>query len=110
MLKLAETKKTLWQEISESGDLLYCFNCNTCISGCPASEADPPLLIRDLVRKVVFGLEDELLDDDFDLSPVDPAGGIDLVDREFGAPGQAGAVGSETAGEVGDDPNLDGFI
>jgi heterodisulfide reductase subunit C len=64
MPNLAEANKTLWQQISKSEDLLCCFNCGTCISGCPASEADPPLLIRNLVRMVVLGLEDELLDED----------------------------------------------
>jgi heterodisulfide reductase subunit C2 len=64
MIKIKETKKDLWQEIDECGDLRFCFNCSTCISGCPASNADPPLLIRNLARMVVLGLEDELLDED----------------------------------------------
>ncbi len=64
MLKLAEANKTLWEDVWKGGDLLYCFNCSTCISGCPASEADPPLLIRNLVRMVILGLEDELLEED----------------------------------------------
>ena len=56
--------KDLWQAIYNSGDLHYCFNCSTCISICPASYADPPLLVRNLARMVVYGLEDELLDED----------------------------------------------
>ena len=64
MLKLAEAKNSLWRDVWKSGELLYCFNCSSCISGCPASEADPPLLIRNLVRMVVLGLEDELLEED----------------------------------------------
>jgi len=64
MLKLAGANKGLWRDVWKSGDLLYCFNCSTCISGCPASEADPPLLIRNLVRMVVLGLEDDLLEED----------------------------------------------
>ena len=64
MIKLAEANKTLWKEVWNSEDLLCCLNCSTCISGCPASEAEPPLLVRNLVRMVVFGLEDELLEED----------------------------------------------
>lgn len=64
MLNLNEANREMWREITEHKDIWYCFNCGTCISGCPASEADPPLLIRSLVRKVLLGLEDELLDDD----------------------------------------------
>ena len=64
MFDLAESKKGLWKEIWAAGDLLACFNCSSCITGCPASESDPPLLIRNLVRKVVFGLEEDLIDDD----------------------------------------------
>ncbi len=63
-MDLTELKKDLWKEVFDKEDLLYCFNCSTCISGCPASEADPPLLIRNLARMVILGLEDELLDDD----------------------------------------------
>jgi len=63
-MDLSEVKKDLWKEVFNQEDLLYCFNCSTCISGCPASEADPPLLIRNLARMVILGLEDELLDDD----------------------------------------------
>jgi len=64
MINLAEAKKTLWQEVCKNRDLLYCFNCSSCISGCPASEAEPPLLIRNLARMVLLGLEDELLEED----------------------------------------------
>ena len=64
MIDLAEANTSLWQEVDEAGDLRYCFSCGTCISACPASNASPPLLIRRLVRMVVLGLEDELLDED----------------------------------------------
>jgi heterodisulfide reductase subunit C len=64
MFNLAEAKKTLWQEVSEDENILYCTNCSTCISGCPASEADPPLLIRNLARMVVLGMEEQLLEED----------------------------------------------
>jgi len=33
------------------------------VSGCPAAEGEPPLLIRTLIRKVLLGLEDMLLED-----------------------------------------------
>ena len=61
---LAQANNDLWSEVDPSGELRYCFNCSTCISGCPASEADPPLLIRNLARMVILGLEDELLEED----------------------------------------------
>ena len=64
MIDLDTTNKSLWQDVSPEGDLLYCYSCSTCIVGCPASHADPPLLIRNLVRSVVLGLENELLDND----------------------------------------------
>ena len=54
----------LWKAIYNTGDLHHCFNCSTCISGCPASFGDPPLLVRNLARKVILGLEEELLNDD----------------------------------------------
>ncbi|MDI6852704.1 MAG: 4Fe-4S dicluster domain-containing protein [Deltaproteobacteria bacterium] len=56
--------KDLWQDVYSAGNLHYCFNCSTCISGCPASHGDPPLLVRNLARKLILGLEEELLDDD----------------------------------------------
>jgi heterodisulfide reductase subunit C/glycine cleavage system H lipoate-binding protein len=56
--------KDLWQDVYNSANLHYCFNCSTCISGCPASNGDPPLLVRNLARKVIMGLEEELLEDD----------------------------------------------
>ena len=64
MIDLNSTSKDLWQEVNPDGELLHCYSCSTCIVGCPASNADPPLLIRNIVRSVVLGLEDELLDDD----------------------------------------------
>jgi heterodisulfide reductase subunit C len=54
----------LWHEIFESDDVRRCMQCGSCISVCPASNADPPLLIRRLARMVLYGLEDELLDED----------------------------------------------
>lgn len=60
MFNLSDAKRGLWKEVFESGELLHCFNCGTCISGCPASEAGEPLLIRDLARKVILGLKEEL--------------------------------------------------
>lgn len=64
MVAMDEANKDLWKQISETNDIRYCFNCGTCITGCPASQANPPLLIRNLVRKVLLGLEDDLLDED----------------------------------------------
>lgn len=64
MIDLGQADREMWREVTQHEDIWYCFNCGTCISGCPASEANPPLLIRSLVRKVLLGLEDELLDDD----------------------------------------------
>jgi len=70
MIDLAESNTGLWKEISEAGDIRYCFSCGSCISECPAANANPPLLIRNLVRKVVLGMEDDLLDDDTPLTCV----------------------------------------
>jgi heterodisulfide reductase subunit C2 len=56
--------KDLWQDISLQGNLHCCFNCSTCVAGCPASHGDPPLLVRNLARKVILGLEEDLLMDD----------------------------------------------
>ena len=56
--------KDLWKAIYDTGDLQHCFNCSTCISGCPASYGDPPLLVRNLARKVMYGLEEALFEDD----------------------------------------------
>lgn len=59
-----EAIKDLWKDIDKVGDLLHCFNCSTCLSGCPASYGDPPLLVRNLARKVLYGLEEELFEED----------------------------------------------
>jgi heterodisulfide reductase subunit C len=64
MIDLTTANNELWKEVSETNDIRYCYNCGTCISGCPASEAEPPLLIRTLARKVLLGLEDDLLEED----------------------------------------------
>ncbi len=64
MIDLANTTSELWRDVIDDESIRCCFTCGTCVAGCPASNADPPLLIRTLVRKVLFGLEDELLDDD----------------------------------------------
>ena len=69
MIDLSEANPNLWKEVmggedGPAGDIRKCYNCSTCISGCPAAEGKPPLLIRSLVRKVLLGLEEELLDDE----------------------------------------------
>lgn len=64
MIDMAEANPELWRDIFGSEDIRHCFTCGRCVAGCPASEAKPPLLIRSLVRKVLLGLEDSLLDDD----------------------------------------------
>lgn len=56
--------KDLWKAIYNTGDLHHCFNCSTCLSGCPASYGDPPLLVRNLARMVILGLEEDLLNAD----------------------------------------------
>lgn len=63
-MDLQESIRDLWKDIYNTGDLHYCFNCSTCLSGCPASHGDPPLLVRNLARKVILGLEEQLLEDD----------------------------------------------
>jgi heterodisulfide reductase subunit C len=64
MIDLSTANNQLWKEVSETNDIRHCFNCGTCIAGCPASEAEPPLLIRSLARMVLLGLEDDLLEED----------------------------------------------
>jgi heterodisulfide reductase subunit C2 len=63
-MDINKANNNLRKEIYNSDDLLYCFNCGTCISGCPASNGNPPLLVRNLARMVVYGLEDELYEED----------------------------------------------
>lgn len=63
-LETAEVVPEMWKDIFESDDVRYCYNCGSCISVCPAANADPPLHIRRLARLVLHGLEDELLDED----------------------------------------------
>ena len=63
-LEEAEIVPGMWRDIYESDDVRYCYNCGSCASVCPAATADPPLLMRRLARLVLFGLQDELLDDD----------------------------------------------
>ncbi|HKK89890.1 MAG TPA: 4Fe-4S dicluster domain-containing protein [Desulfobacteraceae bacterium] len=63
-MDLSDADKNLWKEIYNSENLLCCFNCSTCISGCPASRGNPPLLVRNLARMIVYGLEEELFDED----------------------------------------------
>jgi heterodisulfide reductase subunit C len=64
MVLAEESTKNLWLDIYNTGNLHYCFNCSTCVSGCPASHGDPPLLVRNLARMVILGLEEELLAND----------------------------------------------
>jgi len=59
----AETKD-LWRDFVGAEDLWFCYACGACISTCPASHSESPLLIRRLIRMVALGLEDELLDED----------------------------------------------
>lgn len=59
-----ESIKDLWQQIYDTGDLQHCFNCSTCLTGCPASQGEPPLLVRNLARKVMLGLEEALFEED----------------------------------------------
>lgn len=63
-MDFSQSDKDLWKQIYHTKDLLHCFNCSTCLSGCPASHGDPPLLVRNLARMVVYGLEEDLLNDD----------------------------------------------
>lgn len=63
-LEQTDVVSDLWKEIFDSDDIRHCYACGACISVCPASTADPPLLIRKLARMVLYGLEEELLDED----------------------------------------------
>jgi heterodisulfide reductase subunit C len=62
-IDFSASNKNLWKEIYDNENLHHCYNCGTCITGCPASFGNPPLLVRNLARMVILGLEEELLDD-----------------------------------------------
>lgn len=65
MIDLTGANAGLWREITGNcGDITKCFSCSACVSGCPAAEGTPPLFIRNLVRKVLLGLEESLLEDE----------------------------------------------
>ena len=65
MVDLAKANRNLWEEVSQDvGDIRHCYNCGTCVAGCPAAEAQSPLLIRNLVRMVLLGMEDRLIDEE----------------------------------------------
>ncbi len=64
MIALGENSLEMYKDVSQEEDFKFCMTCGICIAGCPASRADPPLLIRNLVRKVILGQEDDLLNDD----------------------------------------------
>lgn len=64
MIDMGEAKLDLWKEIFGDENIRHCFTCGRCVAGCPASEARDPLRIRSIVRMVLLGLEDELLDED----------------------------------------------
>ncbi len=66
MIDLTKANPDLWKEVMEEdlGDIRRCLNCGTCLAGCPAAEAESPLLMRRLIRMILLGLEDELLDDE----------------------------------------------
>jgi heterodisulfide reductase subunit C len=61
--ELVNNVASLGFSLPDIGNLHYCFNCSTCVSGCPASHRDPRLLVRNLARKVILGLEEFLQDD-----------------------------------------------
>jgi len=65
LIDLSKVNAGLWREIVENcGDIRHCFTCSTCVAGCPAAEGSPPLFVCDLVRKILLGLEESLLDDE----------------------------------------------
>jgi heterodisulfide reductase subunit C len=61
---LTAESKDMWRDFVGAEDLWLCYACGACISVCPASHSESPLLIRKLIRMVALGLEDELLDED----------------------------------------------
>ncbi len=63
-MDLKGSVQDLWKAIYNTEDLHHCFNCSTCLAGCPASYGDPPLLVRNLARMVILGLEEDLLNED----------------------------------------------
>ncbi|MDD3625897.1 MAG: 4Fe-4S dicluster domain-containing protein [bacterium] len=45
-------------------NLLKCFACGTCTVSCPVWQDDPTFNPRQIVRKIIIGLEEDLLNDD----------------------------------------------
>lgn len=44
--------------------LMACFACGVCTAGCPVSEIDPAYNPRRIIRQVLLGLEEEVLQSD----------------------------------------------
>lgn len=51
----------------ESGgaDIIPCFTCGTCTAGCPVREIDEKYNPRKIIRMVLLGMRDEVLQSDF---------------------------------------------
>ena len=55
---------TFPEEVKELShqNVYYCYQCGTCVSGCPVTDFGQNT--KKLIRKIIFGLRDEVLNDD----------------------------------------------
>lgn len=49
------------KELSQQ-NVYFCYQCGTCVSGCPVTDFGQNT--KKLIRKIIFGLRDEVLEDD----------------------------------------------
>jgi heterodisulfide reductase subunit C len=50
--------------VEDAGEVIACFQCSACVADCPAAAHSPRFNPRDIMLKVLLGLEDELLVED----------------------------------------------
>lgn len=50
--------------VEETGTVIACFQCSACVADCPAAKHSERFNPRDIMLKVLLGLEDELLSED----------------------------------------------
>mgnify|MGYP003565363748 CR=1 FL=1 len=50
--------------VEDAGEVIACFQCSACVADCPAAARSPRFNPRDIMLKVLLGLEDELIAED----------------------------------------------
>lgn len=51
-------------KVEDAGTVIACFQCSACVADCPAAAHSPRFNPRDIMLKVLLGLEDELIVED----------------------------------------------